>query len=626
MALLVFCRVGELNFGTSVDEYGFLQEDGNQIVCDACPLQPGGLVNSFGCDVYTKQCTCNRPKLQRTYCTTNQECALEGEAAASCVLASDFQRPENTHGTLPCNSCPTSQPICLVGQDTTRGVCSCMQTPPVFQSCKRSDLADRVFPDASGLCAVALDSRRVSSQTATSLDWNSLSASACAIVSPGNAYCYNVPGYGYLVVGLGVVDTSFRRRLLSVGDDDEHNQSHRQNHDNDDYEAAYTNLRHMTLAFPYWNSTLAKPCASLAHAIAFEKNLSITDMHFLESCVQWRKAGRDAITELNLTSLKHMDRDLQWEAPDRLFMSLDDFAAVLSRRCRIICNMHWCNLLFFFLIFIFAAVLSSRRCTMTCNTSQPCSFFLISNFFCRKMLLLELASKMPQAMMLLFQRSGLLDPLAKIWETLQRNSVFYAWNVLLLVNQTNATFPENITMHNRPQHFGTQREQKQAVMQALDQFVLSQHRSMKILHGGAVTFLEGHMTPALLLQAAEEAAESVVADEFPAKKEEDAMMMMASGRKKEGRGAMGHFRAKNLLLMQLMHQRHLKNQTGGPSSSNMSFNISTGGGGRSLLQMDDSIKVYSSIIAATKEYSRTSVGKTSVTDSWLQGPLQWPPR
>lgn len=68
------CRVGELNYGTTLDEYGFLKEDGNQIVCDACPLQPGGLVNSFGCDIYTKQCTCNRPKLQRTYCTTHQVC------------------------------------------------------------------------------------------------------------------------------------------------------------------------------------------------------------------------------------------------------------------------------------------------------------------------------------------------------------------------------------------------------------------------------------------------------------------------------------------------------------------------------------------------------------------------
>ena len=54
------CRVSELNYGTSLDEYGSLTEDGNQIVCDSCPIQPGGLVNQFGCDTFTKQCTCNR--------------------------------------------------------------------------------------------------------------------------------------------------------------------------------------------------------------------------------------------------------------------------------------------------------------------------------------------------------------------------------------------------------------------------------------------------------------------------------------------------------------------------------------------------------------------------------------
>jgi hypothetical protein len=69
------CRVSDMKYGTSLDaSTNILLEDGNQIVCDQCPLQPGGVVNSFGCDVYTKQCTCNRPKLERTYCTSNQVC------------------------------------------------------------------------------------------------------------------------------------------------------------------------------------------------------------------------------------------------------------------------------------------------------------------------------------------------------------------------------------------------------------------------------------------------------------------------------------------------------------------------------------------------------------------------
>ncbi len=54
------CRVSSLDYGTTLDEFGTLTEDGNQIVCDSCPIQPGGLVNQFGCDTFTKQCTCNR--------------------------------------------------------------------------------------------------------------------------------------------------------------------------------------------------------------------------------------------------------------------------------------------------------------------------------------------------------------------------------------------------------------------------------------------------------------------------------------------------------------------------------------------------------------------------------------
>ncbi len=54
------CRVSNLDYGETLNSYGFLVEDGNQMVCDACPLQPGGLINQFGCDTYTKQCTCNR--------------------------------------------------------------------------------------------------------------------------------------------------------------------------------------------------------------------------------------------------------------------------------------------------------------------------------------------------------------------------------------------------------------------------------------------------------------------------------------------------------------------------------------------------------------------------------------
>ena len=158
----------------------------------------GGLVNSFGCDIYTKQCTCNRPKLERSYCTSNAECWLEGDAAASCELVGDFTTG-SSYGTMPCNSCPTTEPICLVsGKDNTKGVCSCMQAATPTQSCTSVDVANRVFPDASQMCAVSLDFRGVSASTSASLEWGSLAAAPCVLVSSSNAYCYNVPGIDFI--------------------------------------------------------------------------------------------------------------------------------------------------------------------------------------------------------------------------------------------------------------------------------------------------------------------------------------------------------------------------------------------------------------------------------------------
>ena len=159
----------EQEYGTTLDpEYGTLVEDGNQIVCDSCPLQPGtyyiheymiqstiivffvgGVVNSFGCDTYTKQCTCNRPKTERTYCTSNQECTLQGTASASCALVGDYSTG-TSYGTMPCNMCPSAQPICLAIKDQTKGICTCLQSgEPVLQSCRSVDINSRYLSNPS---------------------------------------------------------------------------------------------------------------------------------------------------------------------------------------------------------------------------------------------------------------------------------------------------------------------------------------------------------------------------------------------------------------------------------------------------------------------------------------------
>lgn len=297
------CRVPELVYGKSLDyTTGLLLEDGNQIVCDQCPLQPGGVVNSFGCDVYTKQCTCNRPKLERSYCTSNMECRLQGDAESMCALVGDFSTGES-FGTLACSQCMTSQPVCLVsGKDSSKGICSCMLQSTPVQSCSMQDVSQRVTPDASQMCSISLDFRRISQSTTISMDWNSLAVGPCILISQANSYCYNVPGYGYLVVGLGVIQTSGGRRLLSTAADDFYKTG---------------NLQQLVKIMGAWQHT-SSPCNKLAASVQDLK--SITDQETLRKCIQWRFIGQTVLQKLNIT----------WEADDTYLLSVSDFVRVIS--------------------------------------------------------------------------------------------------------------------------------------------------------------------------------------------------------------------------------------------------------------------------------------------------------
>lgn len=48
-------------------------------VCDSCPYIPGDQVNRFGCDTYSKQCSCSVPKTATDSCMHNEECMMQGQ-------------------------------------------------------------------------------------------------------------------------------------------------------------------------------------------------------------------------------------------------------------------------------------------------------------------------------------------------------------------------------------------------------------------------------------------------------------------------------------------------------------------------------------------------------------------
>lgn len=145
-----------------------------------------------------------RPKMERTLCTSNQECMLAGESQATCALVGDFSLG-TSYGSIPCNLCVSSEPICLVSdsgsssqqrQQGVVGVCTCMQQPTPLQGCSRVDLSMRVVPDASQLCAVSLHAGASSRTVSARYDWNYLAAAPCVLISMANAYCYEISRCG----------------------------------------------------------------------------------------------------------------------------------------------------------------------------------------------------------------------------------------------------------------------------------------------------------------------------------------------------------------------------------------------------------------------------------------------
>ncbi len=150
------------------------------------------MVNGYHASTHT----C-RPKQERTYCTSNQECMLGGDAAATCALVGDFSLG-TSYRSISCNMCPVSEPTCLVSKgssssaDGAVGVCSCLQEGLVLQRCSSKDLSLRVVPDASQLCAVSLHSGASSRSVSALYDWNYLATAPCILISMSNAYCYEV--------------------------------------------------------------------------------------------------------------------------------------------------------------------------------------------------------------------------------------------------------------------------------------------------------------------------------------------------------------------------------------------------------------------------------------------------
>lgn len=326
------CRVSTLESGVTALEFGGLADSNREVLCDSCPTQqaPGNAINQYGCDTMTKQCTCNRPKREKTFCTSNDQCYLKG---AICSLVNDYSTGAG-YGSTECASCSRISTCHITDMSTGIGKCSCMQTDTSMLSCTPSSVGQRVMPDPSQVCAVISTGRSSSFY----YDWNSLATAPCALVSPGMAYCYSVREYGYLVVGTGVSGSSVfgsRRRLLEENrPENQTNPDIDWNQTNPDIDWNQTNQFfdwNQTNKFFDWNQTnnfwdwehTAQPCRSLSDA---GKRGGVLDDLAWQSCMLWRQVGASFIEEFNITSLQPADEH------DHFLLSFRDLASVIRRK------------------------------------------------------------------------------------------------------------------------------------------------------------------------------------------------------------------------------------------------------------------------------------------------------
>lgn len=202
------------------------------------------------------------------------------------------------------------------------------------------------MPDASQMCAVSTDISSSSRSTNVFYSWAALATAPCALISPGDAYCYNVGEYGYLVVGHGgaflsssAQSWSSRRRAL-LGSIDDENEDERDS----DYLLIDEEVRMRDWSY------VSDPCSSLAQkyygfvkAERMRKGdnssssryyddddspLGVMDRLTLRKCVHWRRVGRRFIETFNATALGVYE-------DEHFLISLTDFVSVVrySRCC-----------------------------------------------------------------------------------------------------------------------------------------------------------------------------------------------------------------------------------------------------------------------------------------------------
>ena len=182
--------------------------DTSLVACVLCPEAAPGYA-TFGCEPYTKMCTCQMQHLVQTPCVRNSDCL----DAPNCRFIDRFAKA--AFGAQPCSTCAHAR-VCYVPDAASSGFCACGLQPLTFSPCISKDLAQTVHVKSDATCLLT---RQVQTNVAQyTAAFANLLTTPCAMVFPSSVQCQQITNSrgessGYFAVAHQLIQ-GFGRRLL----------------------------------------------------------------------------------------------------------------------------------------------------------------------------------------------------------------------------------------------------------------------------------------------------------------------------------------------------------------------------------------------------------------------------
>ena len=187
--------------------------DSSRVACALCPAAASTDYDSFGCEPYTKLCTCNVQQLSVSSCVRNDDC----RAAPNCRYTDRLQQA--AFGAQPCSTCAHER-FCHIESVGSAGFCACGLQPVRFSSCDSTYRGLTVHVKSGDMCLLTRDTQTMTSQLSSA--FGLLATTPCDVVVANTVRCMQITdsrgdASGYYAVAHQQL-RGFGRRLLGAPD------------------------------------------------------------------------------------------------------------------------------------------------------------------------------------------------------------------------------------------------------------------------------------------------------------------------------------------------------------------------------------------------------------------------